>query len=214
MEGFRPVVPKLTDPELMGIQADARADMPSQDLKPAKSNMVNNLTLVASSVVLTVIVILIAWQIYKLLKEDDSVKDAQSKEAEIAVRAYKKDMYKNKPSHDDRVMEQNMAKAPLRPIIKSSSKLASDIQSFDIVEIEPEPEQEGNVQMDDEEIPNISDLIAEMSEDKKNVTFLDPSDAEPGQKCNFVARTGRNKGKPCGVSVLDGLTRCKAHTTK
>ena len=255
MPGFRPVVPKLTDPELIGGPDRPPLEQePERQLdKPVKSNMISNMTLIASSVVLTVIVILIVWQIYKMLKEDDkplhpragfhpgtginsgagissggginsgagmhsgaamhsgtAMHSGYSKEAEAEIRKYKQ-------SNDDKMLEQNRAKPHLKPAMKTSTKLASEVNSFDIVEVTDELESivvEGNVKMDEEGAPDISDLMAEMSEDKKNVSFLDPSDTEPSQKCTFIARTGKNRGKACGLSVVDGVTRCRTHAGK
>ena len=236
-------MPKLTDPELIGEPDRPPPEQePERQLdKPVKSNMISNMTLIASSVVLTVIVILIVWQIYKMLKEDDkplhpragfhpgagisssigvypsaamhsdtAMHSGYSKEAEAEIRKYKQ-------SNDDKMLEQNRAKPHLKPAMKTSTKLASEVNSFDIVEVTDELESivvEGNVKMDEEGAPDISDLMAEMSEDKKNVSFLDPSDTEPSQKCTFIARTGKNRGKACGLSVVDGVTRCRTHAGK
>jgi hypothetical protein len=77
---------------------------------------------------------------------------------------------------------------------------------------------EGNVeQSDPQELTEIitdkvpdeegwkDELLKELSEDSKSVSFL-----EPEQSCNFVAKSGKNKGKACGGSVVAN-GKCKAH---
>jgi hypothetical protein len=233
MSGFRPVVPNLTDPDLIGVEE------PKATVATTKSNVVSNLTIVVSSIVVTIIVMLLIWQVYKMFTGGDT-----EQEAMLAARQYKMMDPPPKRRQEVRVVRREAPprtrKEPLetearetledsqddaamghmiRPILKSGGRI-TDVFDDELNSSEPGSskvevvvEVPGNVALDDFTSPKLeddggpsyADLLQELSEDTKSVSFL-----EPEQSCNFVPKSGKNKGKACGGTVV-GNGKCKAH---
>jgi hypothetical protein len=232
MATFRPIVPNLTDPELIGADESKASTNP-----PAKSNVVGNLTIVVSSVVLTIVVILLIWQAYKMFNDSEAAAPANdSAEARYrqqqAMRNYDaRQQYREQYAERRPMMEQRAERAErslddaalnhkTRPILKSGTRItnieedtsSSDSNKGDSNKGDPADTSDGNIELSEivvdappDEEGWKSELLKELSEDSKSVTFL-----EPEQSCNFVPKSGKNKGKACGAAVVAN-GKCKAH---
>jgi hypothetical protein len=233
MATFRPIVPNLTDPELIG--ADESKVNP-----PAKSNVVGNLTIVVSSVVLTIVVILLIWQAYKMFNDSEVPAPNDSAEARYrqqqamrnydARQQYREQYAERRPRAEyveraeraERSLDDAALNHKTRPILKSGTRITNieeetnegNSNKGDSNKGDPNKEDsnDGNIELSEivvdappDEEGWKSELLKELSEDSKSVTFL-----EPEQSCNFVPKSGKNKGKACGGAVVAN-GKCKAH---